>query len=223
MVDTDGDKEDCHDNIEPTLEGLQASDEFSQVVHAVCNEPCHGKYGNGGGKGEDDGQEISATRLRRHGNQHPEIDEGADGTEGKREESAEEKRSEKSGHIVAPCLNLAVVMVMMEAVTEEHGHSDDDENGCQQRFAPPAHRILQVQKVASAVDNGNQDGAKQGISHRAAEDKDEALPKNAVAGTDVAADEADGGDIAAQRTGRHTGEKSEKECRDGRDFRGGKE
>ena len=91
VKDADCDEEQGDDNVEPVLEALQFSYEFSQVVHAVCNGPCHRQYGDGGGEGEDNGKEISAGCLRRHGNEDSEIDECADRTERQGEEGSEEE------------------------------------------------------------------------------------------------------------------------------------
>ena len=116
-------------------------------------------------------------------------------------------------------LHFTVVVMMVETSAEEHDESDDNEYGCQQTFAPCAHHVLQMQQVAATADDGNEYGTEKGIGHGAAKYKHNALPQHTAARGDVAADETDGGDIAAQRTGRYAGEESEKQGRDGGDFR----
>lgn len=218
VKDADCDEEQGDDNVEPVLEALQFSYEFSQVVHAVCNGPCHCQYGDGGGEREYDREEISTVCLRRHGNKDSKINERADRTEGQCEEGSEEERPKHSRPVVPPGLQFTVVMVMMQTVAEEHNESDDNECGCQQAFAPSAHYVLQLQQIAATTDEDNEDSTEKGIGCSTSEYKYDALPQYTAARGDVAADEADGGDIAAQRTGRYTGEESEEEGRSGRNF-----
>ena len=129
MKDADCDEEQGDDNVEPVLEALQFSYEFSQVVHAVCNGPCHRQYGDGGGERAYDREEISTVCLRRHGNKDSKINERADRTEGQCEEGSEEERPKHSRPVVPLGLHFAIVKIKVKTSTEEPGESDDNEYG----------------------------------------------------------------------------------------------